>query len=94
MEKIKKYKNIISKSDKRLRTLRRQISYYQNIIKEAKEIISNSIIRGLAKSDFNSSISMLNDARFKVNYIAKEIEILKKTISLNNRLIDLNNKKQ
>ena len=94
MKKIKKYKSIISKSDKRLRTLRRQISYYQNVIKEAKTDISHSIMRGLEKNDFNKSISILNDARFKINYIAKEIAILKKTISLNNRLVDLNNKKQ
>lgn len=78
---------------KRMYELRRMIPGWEEQIRQAKSDISSCIMHGLIKSDyvpfeeysFGTAIARLDEARFMVNTIGREIRLLKKEISLENK---------
>lgn len=87
----------ISKAHKRIYNLRRMIPGYEEQIRQAKIDISSCILHGLVTSDYvpfegytlGTAIARLDEARFMVNSIGREIRLLKKEISLENKKYDM-----
>ena len=83
----------ISKAYKRICNLRRMIPYWNEAIRQSKLDISDCILHGLVESDcvpfekysFGTAIAKLNEARFMINDIGREIRLLKKEMALENK---------
>ena len=87
----------ISKAHKRICYLRRMIPYWNEKIRQAKIDISSCISHGLVRSDyvpfeeytFGNAVARLDEARFMINSIGREIRLLKKEISSENKKCDI-----